>query len=328
MYKKLKLVESAKLTEAKVTDYVSEDELAELIKNNSILNVVNDFRVLDDMYIEITTDMGKSIYKVVKNDDGKLEAYWSDKDGKALGDSFVLKESVNLTEADEEELEDRIDDLEDTIETNDDLQDTVDSEEEQDENPVEEESELDTKLDELREILVDLDLNLYRIASKEDSNNVIYIIGKVAEDSNDTLMLIDTKPEDVNKEEIEEPIINNIEEPEKDIEEGSSESEEVIEEPSEEEVKSELESRFDFIVLPKSFEEINKLNPRYGEDITPDHEAIIEYLMNCLIEINPEAAEELQSKDLEIADEIPAEPVEDLELDIGIEGEEELEDEE
>ena len=76
---------------------------------------------------------------------------------------------------------------------------------------------------------------------------------------------------------------------------------------------------FDFIVLPKSFDEINKLNPRYGEDITPDHEAIMDYLMNCLIEINPEAAEELQAEDNE---DLPI-PTEDIE----IPGEEDLEDE-
>lgn len=86
------------LTESKVTDYISMDELDDLIKNNSILgNITNSFRVLDDMTIEITTDMGKSYYKIIKNDDGKLEAYWINKDGEALGDTFILKEDEVIT---------------------------------------------------------------------------------------------------------------------------------------------------------------------------------------------------------------------------------------
>lgn len=86
------------LTESKVTDYISMDELDGLIKNNPILgNITNSFRVLDDMTIEITTDMGKSYYKIIKNDDGKLEAYWINKDGEALGDTFILKEDEVIT---------------------------------------------------------------------------------------------------------------------------------------------------------------------------------------------------------------------------------------
>lgn len=85
------------LTESKVTDYISMDELDGLIKNNPILgNITNSFRVLDDMTIEITTDMGKSYYKIIKNDDGKLKAYWINKDGEALGDTFILKEDETI----------------------------------------------------------------------------------------------------------------------------------------------------------------------------------------------------------------------------------------
>lgn len=203
-----------------------------------------------------------------------------------------------LQEAAEDEIQEDIDNLE----ANEELQDTVDSEENQDENPVKEDSVLDTQLNELREVLVDLDLNLYRIASKEDTNNVIYIIGKVAEDNNDTLMLIDNKPENINKDDD-----NTSSEPIKEVSDDTTDTEDH---------KSELENRFDFIVLPKSFEEINKLSPRYGKDLTPDHDAIMEYLMNCLIEINPEAAEELQKE--EPIEELPTEP---------IEGEEDLKDE-
>lgn len=240
----------------------------------------------------------------------------------------------SLAEADDEEED--LEDVKDNIEAAEELEDTVDSEEDQEENPVEEESILDTQLDELRDILVDLDLNLYRIASKEDPNNVIYIIGKVAEDSNDTLMLIDTKPEEVNSEEIpeEEPVIDDIEVDEaidgtdaqiedakKDsIEKGLySEDEEELETP---------EERFDFIVLPKTFDEINKLNPRYGEELTPDHQAILDYLMNCLIEVNPEAAEELAEKrdDESNQEDLPIN-TDDIDVGIDIDREEDLENE-
>lgn len=224
----------------------------------------------------------------------------------------ILADSKNLTE-DEDDLEKVEDKVEDNLEAQENLEDTIDSEENQEENPVEEETDLDKQLNELRDILIDLDLNLYQITSKDDLNNSIYIIGKVADNSDDVLMLVDTKPEEINNDiELEEPIINDIEEDDEEIE------------PSEEKEdnKSELEQRFDFVTLPKSFEEINKLNPRYGADLTPDHEAIVEYLMNCLIEINPEAAEELQKE--EPSEEI-AEPTE---IEDEIDVEEELEDEE
>ena len=47
---------------------------------------------------------------------------------------------------------------------------------------------------------------------------------------------------------------------------------------------------------PFSYDELAKLNPRYGEDLTPDHEKIMEYLMNCLVKKNPDRAEELQAE--------------------------------
>lgn len=227
-----------------------------------------------------------------------------------------------LNEAeDDEEI---IDNIEDTEEANEELQDTVADEENQEENPVEEDNLLDNQLNELRDVLVDLDLNLYRIASKEDPNNVIYIIGKVAENSNDVLMLVDNKPEEINNEvELDTPIADDIKTDE------VLEDDEEVTEPTEEDT-IEDENRFDFVVLPKSFDEINKLNPRYGEDLTPDHEAIMDYLMNCLIEVNPEAAEELQNQDEdtpeEIADDNSLETPIDIDVDEDI-GEEDLEDE-
>ena len=227
-----------------------------------------------------------------------------------------------LNEAeDDEEI---IDNIEDTEEANEELQDTVADEENQEENPVEENNLLDNQLNELRDVLVDLDLNLYRIASKEDPNNVIYIIGKVAENSNDVLMLVDNKPEEINNEiELDTPIADDIKTDE------VLEDDEEVTEPTEEDT-TEDENRFDFVVLPKSFDEINKLNPRYGEDLTPDHEAIMDYLMNCLIEVNPEAAEELQNQDEEVPEEVADDNSIETPIDIDVDeniGEEDLEDE-
>ena len=253
---------------------------------------------------------------IVTNDNNEAGRFRADSDEEAkkkFREEF-LKEST-LTEAEDEE-EEKEEEIEQTEEE---LEDTLDSEENQEENPVEEESELDKQLDELRKVLVDLDLNLYQVTSKENPNNSIYIIGKVAEDNNDTLMLIDTKPEEHDDIKIEdepiEPEINQEEEeqPKEGLDNIPNEENDVIEpDEKEEPVEDKLETpeeRFDFVVLPKTFAEINELNPRYGEDLTPDHEAIMDYLMNCLIEIDPEAAEEVQddlaADNLETAEELP-----------------------
>ena len=280
MYRVLKLNESAKLKEAEEFRYIT-------------THGIGPGTVPENTYIRS---------EELKN--GKTAIYLN----RALTDEELKKydikpewiqEAEELKEADEEE--ETIKD----IENQEDLEDTLDSEEDQEENPVEEDNKLDTQLDELREILVDLDLNLYQIISKEDKNNVIYIIGKVAENNNDTLMLVDTKPEEINNElEPVEPLIDEV-----DLKEGPEDEE------AEDKEETAAEQRFDFVVLPKTFDEINKLNPRYGDGLTPDHEAIVEYLMNCLVEINPEAAEELQKEEvpeeLPIPEEIPGE--EDLE---------------
>ena len=55
-------------------------------------------------------------------------------------------------------------------------------------------SKLDTQLEDLREVLPDLDLNLYQVTNKEDTNKIFYFIGKVADDTNDVLMLVDNNP--------------------------------------------------------------------------------------------------------------------------------------
>lgn len=83
-----------KLDEAKLTDYLNQQELDSLIKQNSVLkNVMKSYKVLDDMILEVTTDMGISYYKAILNDNGELELYWISKDGKKLGDSFLLSEA-------------------------------------------------------------------------------------------------------------------------------------------------------------------------------------------------------------------------------------------
>lgn len=236
---------------------------------------------------------------IVTNDNNEVARFRAENDEEAkkkFNEEF-LKEST-LTE-DEEDIEDEITDIE---ATEDDLEDTLDSEEDQKENPVEEDSNLDEQLNELRKVLIDLDLNLYQVTSKEDPNNSIYIIGKVAEDNNDTLMLIDTKPAE-DTEEISDIEIDNVAEEPEEVDEANItndqeenldqvEAPEVPTEEPEEELQT-PEERFDFVVLPKTFAEINELNPRYGEGLTPDHEAIMDYLMNCLIEINPDAVDEI-----------------------------------
>lgn len=399
MHKKLKLVKES----TDVEEYWDATE----IDGRAFMNL---------MKFNFGTDSKGNNY-IVTNDAYEIGRFRADSDEEAkkkFREEF-LKESV-LTE----DIEDNKEKEEEIEQTEEELEDTLDSEENQEENPVEEESELDKQLDDLRKVLVDLNLNLYQVTSKEDPNNSIYIIGKVAEDNNDTLMLIDTKPEEHEEVQIEdEPIETEIEDKEPDLKESDSnrltweefekimedacaegkdikgvivfkpesfdkeyseksrsyevssdnkywnpektgnslfgycldgtdqgarldwymhsipkdnlgkrwevdycylqdtinESEEndVIEPDEKEEPvedKSEAsEERFDFVVLPKTFAEINELNPRYGEDLTPDHEAIMDYLMNCLIEIDPEAAEEIQDElagdNLETAEELP-----------------------
>lgn len=79
------------VSEAKITDYMNQQELDKAIKSNSVLkNVVRSYQVLNDMIIEVTSDAGKSYYKAILNDDGEIELFWISKDGKKLGDSFPL----------------------------------------------------------------------------------------------------------------------------------------------------------------------------------------------------------------------------------------------
>ena len=376
MYRKLKLVESEK-KDLKESNFDKAQAVLPLDNYHAMGIIVSD----NGETVQYMYSNNDSVYESEIEFDEEGNPFFRDEQGEKwmisdfmrtnLGESIVSDTKANLTEDDIEELQDK---AEEDLENQEELEDTLDSEEDQEENPVEEESELDKQLDELRDILVDLDLNLYQITDKEDLNNSIYIIGKVADESNDVLMLVDTQPEEVNSEEIpeEEPIINDIDINNEELKESDektykdedeaeyyrnkelyansnlarhreamkkaakackekgikldeAEDLENNEESEEDEHKTELEQRFDFVKLPSTFEEINKLNPRYGEELTPDHETIVEYLMNCLIEINPEAAEELQ-KD-EVPEETPIEPQEDIDLDIDIDNEEDLENE-
>ena len=183
----------------------------------------------------------------------------------------------NLTESPDDDLDVsniKLDDTNDidNIDNIDNMEDIVDTENNQEENPIsdEETNSYGTQLDELREVLPDLNLNLYQLINKENKNDVIYIIGKVSDDSDDILMLVDTKPTDINNDSTD-----NIED--------TPLSDTVNEDTTD------LEDRFDYVILPNSYEEINTLNPRYGGDLNPDHQAIMDYLMNCLVEINPDA---------------------------------------
>ena len=177
----------------------------------------------------------------------------------------------------------------------------------QDETPTEDEEEnstLDKQLDELRDILPDLDLNLYQVTSKENPNSSFYFIGKVADDSNKVLMLVDNKPVENDDEnlpiEVEEDDDSNIEPVDGD--ETSEDAEE--------------DNRFDFVIVPDKFDDFTKLNPRYGDELNPDHDAVMDYLMKCLVEVNPEKAQELNQDDAE-----------DINTDVNIDIPENLEDE-
>ena len=174
----------------------------------------------------------------------------------------------------------------------------------QDETPTEDEednSTLDSQLDDLRDVLPDLDLNLYQVTSKENPSSNFYFIGKVADDSNKVLMLVDNKP--VEDDENSENLPIEVEDEEVNLEPVDSDGD-----TSEE---NEEDDRFDFVIVPSKFDDFTKLNPRYGEGMNPDHEAIMEYLMKCLVEVNPERAEELAQDDKEdtdiVIDEIPDE---------------------
>lgn len=190
-----------------------------------------------------------------------------------------IQESEKLTEAPiDDEIQDELEDQSEEEEKEEEIEDakenqeeTIDSEEDQEENPIEEESLLDTQLDELRDILVDLDdIRLYKIVSQDYDE--FYILGKVSDNSDDVEMLVDTQP------------INF---------EGKEDSNEEIN-------PEDLKQKFQFVTLPLQFDQIKDMNPKYGEDLEPNHDEIVSYLMNLLVEQNPEAAEEHKEDKVEI----------------------------
>lgn len=215
-------------------------------------------------------------------------------------------------EEDIENLEEDVDTGKD--EENDSVEEIAD--EMQDETGAEEEEEdntLDTQLEDLREVLPDLDLNLYQVTNKEDTNKIFYFIGKVADDSDDILMLVDKNP----SEDDEEPstMLNEIPlEDDNEVDDLEDEKEETIENENDDESK---EERFDFVVIPSRYDDLVTMSPRYGDELNPNHEDIMEYLMGCLVKVNPERAEELSSEK-DVIDEdntkIPLDP--DIQADI------------
>ena len=172
----------------------------------------------------------------------------------------------------------------------------------QDETGAEEEEEsvaLDEQLADLREVLPDLDLNLYQVTNKEDTNKIFYFIGKVAKDSDDVLMLVDANPTDKK----ENNIINEI---------PKDDTENVSEDGSD---KSDIEEKFDFIKIPDKYDTLATMSPRYGDELNPNHEEVMEYLMGCLIKKDPERAKELSSeKDIDDGAKVPLDP--DIQSDI------------
>ena len=189
----------------------------------------------------------------------------------------------------------------------DDMQDETGAEEE------EKDSQLDAQLEDLREVLPDLDLNLYQVTNKEDTNKIFYFIGKVADDSNDILMLVDKNP----SEDDEEPsvIINEIP-----LEDNSNEVDDLEDTEVENQTNTEddesKEERFDFVKIPRRYDDLATMSPRYGDELNPNHEDIMEYLMRCLVKVNPNRAEEINSeKDIDDGDaKIPLDP--DVQADI------------
>lgn len=257
---------------------------------------------------------GNDVYESIIEYDEEGNPFFKDEEGEKWMISDFMRtnfgESEKLNESDEEKEE--LEDIEQAEETEEDLEDTVDSEEGQEENPVEEESTLDQQLDEIREVLVDLDLRLYKIMNNEEE---FYIIGRLDPMSNQVEMLVDTQPADTMNVSIEPDGSETAEQTLKDSEETNLPDKDI-----------DIATRFDYIKLPTKFEQIKDMFPRYGEDLTPDHEAIMEYLMNLLIEQNPRAAKERAEEQEDNDEEIPID--DEIVAQEEIPGEEENEDEE
>lgn len=115
---------------------------------------------------------------------------------------------------------------------------------------------VDKDLDDLRDVLVDLDWKLYML-TQGGKDDVCYIIGRI--NGEDTEMLVSSP----------NPTMD--------------------------------EQSFDWIELPLSYNTVLSYDTVYGkkdengEDIRPNHEAIMDYLMSSLEETDPDKYEELQN---------------------------------
>lgn len=257
-----------------------------------------------------TLPEGVEVFKTEDIENGKVAIYISRPLTSEELKKFDIKpewiQEAEEPEADAEKAEDTVD----AEETEEELEDTVDTEDDQEENPVEEENLLDKHLDEIREVLVDLDLRLYKIMNDAEE---FYIIGRLDPVSNQIEMLVDTQPADTMNVDIES--------------DGTETAEKTVVDDKVQSTIDDIDiaTRFDYVKLPNKFEQIKDMFPRYGEDLTPDHEAIMEYLMNLLIEQNPRAAKE-RAEEEETEPEISVDDEEIAQEEIP--GEEELEDEE
>lgn len=201
------------------------------------------------------------------------------------------EELVNQLTNPEEDVDEK-EDKEDEEEIKQDQEETIDSEEDQDENPVDEDNNiLDTQLNELRDILIDLDdLRLYKITGEDDE---FYIIGKMSDNSDNVEMLVDTQPIDADEPSETKPSLT----------------------------PEEIKVKYQFTTLPDKIELIKDMNPKYTEEGNPRHEELIEYLMNLLLEQNPEAAEDINNdEDVDIEEpeneDLPDESSEEIDQNI------------
>lgn len=104
----------SKKVEAKVTDYIDEEDLDKIVKENPNFKDCKNYEAVEDMLLKVSTkgytDFDTS-YKVFKGEDGKFYAYKLDDENNKVGDEFYLFESKSKkVEAKEEYTLDNIDD--------------------------------------------------------------------------------------------------------------------------------------------------------------------------------------------------------------------------
>lgn len=105
------------LNEAMITDYIDSDKLGEMIANNPILSTYKDCIPMEGMVLKMVGELGDQLYKVVKIEDGKFEAYKIDNTGRQLGDPFALEESAKLNEDSEFDEAGSFDDLREILDS-------------------------------------------------------------------------------------------------------------------------------------------------------------------------------------------------------------------